>query len=108
MAGVPGLEPRLTGPEPVGLPITPYPIEAHQVRQSSAAVRSSQSSVAEAVRSEPTARSVPQPLSTTRLVRVPMPSIDTETLSPATSGPMPAGVPVSSTSPGKMVITAVT
>ena len=24
-AGVPGLEPRLTGPEPVGLPITPYP-----------------------------------------------------------------------------------
>src|ERR1022692_3462206 len=25
-AGVPGLEPRLTGPEPVGLPITPYPI----------------------------------------------------------------------------------
>src|SRR6202035_2923045 len=27
-AGVPGLEPRLTGPEPVGLPITPYPIAA--------------------------------------------------------------------------------
>src|ERR1700733_5229225 len=26
-AGVPGLEPRLTGPEPVGLPITPYPIQ---------------------------------------------------------------------------------
>src|ERR1700722_13216050 len=25
LAGVPGLEPRLTGPEPVGLPITPYP-----------------------------------------------------------------------------------
>ena len=25
-AGVPGLEPRLTGPEPVGLPITPYPM----------------------------------------------------------------------------------
>ena len=25
VAGVPGLEPRLTGPEPVGLPITPYP-----------------------------------------------------------------------------------
>src|SRR3990170_4089671 len=25
-AGVLGLEPRLTGPEPVGLPITPYPI----------------------------------------------------------------------------------
>src|SRR5262249_32988848 len=28
VAGVPGLEPRLTGPEPVGLPITPYPIGA--------------------------------------------------------------------------------
>lgn len=28
LAGVPGLEPRLTGPEPVGLPITPYPIAA--------------------------------------------------------------------------------
>ena len=26
LAGVPGLEPRLTGPEPVGLPITPYPM----------------------------------------------------------------------------------
>jgi hypothetical protein len=26
VAGVLGLEPRLTGPEPVGLPITPYPI----------------------------------------------------------------------------------
>ena len=25
-AGVPGLEPRLTEPESVGLPITPYPI----------------------------------------------------------------------------------
>ena len=25
MAGVPGLEPRLTEPETVGLPITPYP-----------------------------------------------------------------------------------
>ena len=25
LAGVPGLEPRLTGPEPAGLPITPYP-----------------------------------------------------------------------------------
>ena len=25
VAGVPGLEPRLTGPEPVGLPITPHP-----------------------------------------------------------------------------------
>src|ERR1700727_4662 len=25
LAGGPGLEPRLTGPEPVGLPITPYP-----------------------------------------------------------------------------------
>src|SRR6266496_5795816 len=25
LAGVPGLEPRLTGPEPVGLPITPHP-----------------------------------------------------------------------------------
>jgi hypothetical protein len=71
-------------------------------------VRSGQSSIAEAGRSEPTARYAPQPLSTTRLVSVPMPSIDTETLSPATSGPMPAGVPVSSTSPGKRVITAVT
>ena len=28
-AGVPGLEPRLTGPEPVGLPITPYPNGKH-------------------------------------------------------------------------------
>src|SRR6478735_3542940 len=28
-AGVPGLEPRLTGPEPVGLPITPYPMGSH-------------------------------------------------------------------------------
>src|SRR5689334_23258304 len=27
-AGVPGLEPRLTEPESVGLPITPYPIGA--------------------------------------------------------------------------------
>src|SRR3954463_9878677 len=26
LAGVLGLEPRLTGPEPVGLPITPYPM----------------------------------------------------------------------------------
>ena len=26
VAGVPGLEPRLTEPESVGLPITPYPI----------------------------------------------------------------------------------
>src|ERR1700710_1513554 len=26
-AGVPGLEPRLTEPESVGLPITPYPID---------------------------------------------------------------------------------
>src|SRR5690625_4970268 len=26
IAGVLGLEPRLTGPEPVGLPITPYPM----------------------------------------------------------------------------------
>ena len=25
MAGIPGLEPRLTEPESVGLPITPYP-----------------------------------------------------------------------------------
>jgi hypothetical protein len=46
--------------------------------------------------------------STTRLVSSPMPSTETETLSPATSGPIPAGVPVSSTSPGSMVITAVT
>src|SRR5262249_15445697 len=29
-AGVPGLEPRLTGPEPVGLPITPYPMGSGQ------------------------------------------------------------------------------
>src|SRR5262249_31316551 len=28
VAGVPRLEPRLTGPEPVGLPITPYPMGA--------------------------------------------------------------------------------
>jgi hypothetical protein len=28
LAGVLGLEPRLTGPEPVGLPITPYPNDA--------------------------------------------------------------------------------
>jgi hypothetical protein len=28
-AGVPGLEPRLTEPESVGLPITPYPIDTH-------------------------------------------------------------------------------
>ena len=28
VAGVPGLEPRLTEPESVGLPITPYPIDA--------------------------------------------------------------------------------
>src|SRR4051794_1772731 len=28
VAGVPGLEPRLTEPESVGLPITPYPIGA--------------------------------------------------------------------------------
>src|SRR3954467_10580536 len=27
LAGVPGLEPRLTEPETVGLPITPYPME---------------------------------------------------------------------------------
>ena len=26
VAGIPGLEPRLRGPEPLGLPITPYPI----------------------------------------------------------------------------------
>src|SRR6516165_2164550 len=33
LAGVPGLEPRLTGPEPVGLPITPYPTgTGHQTR----------------------------------------------------------------------------
>jgi hypothetical protein len=31
-AGVPGLEPRLTGPEPVGLPITPYPNAATKSR----------------------------------------------------------------------------
>ena len=31
-AGVPGLEPRLTGPEPVGLPITPYPNTAAESR----------------------------------------------------------------------------
>src|SRR5258708_23552342 len=30
VAGVPGLEPRLTGPEPVGLPITPYPMGSGQ------------------------------------------------------------------------------
>src|SRR5580698_9537723 len=30
LAGVPGLEPRLTGPEPVGLPITPYPMGARR------------------------------------------------------------------------------
>src|SRR4029450_10528886 len=33
MAGVPGLEPRLTGPEPVGLPITPHPIPGHRPRR---------------------------------------------------------------------------
>src|SRR5947209_12098826 len=30
VAGVPGLEPRLTEPESVGLPITPYPIGARR------------------------------------------------------------------------------
>src|SRR5271165_3874674 len=49
-----------------------------------------------------------QLLSTTRLVSVPMPSMVTDTPSPATTGPMPSGVPVSSTSPGSIVITAVT
>src|SRR2546430_11836199 len=39
-AGVPGLEPRLTGPEPVGLPITPYPIGVG-LRARSAPVKSS-------------------------------------------------------------------
>ena len=48
------------------------------------------------------------PLSTTRLASVPIPSMVTATLSPATSGPIPAGVPVSSTSPGIMVMTDVT
>src|SRR5581483_478741 len=37
-AGVPGLEPRLTGPEPVGLPITPYPIAVSQARPRACAV----------------------------------------------------------------------
>ncbi len=46
--------------------------------------------------------------STTGLVSAPMPSICTRTRSPATSGPIPAGVPVSNTSPGSMVMTAVT
>ena len=32
-AGVPGLEPRLTEPESVGLPITPYPMGAGKFRQ---------------------------------------------------------------------------
>jgi len=31
IAGVLGLEPRLTGPEPVGLPITPYPMGISRV-----------------------------------------------------------------------------
>ena len=31
VAGVPGLEPRLTEPESAGLPITPYPNTFHRV-----------------------------------------------------------------------------
>src|SRR5690348_12245666 len=34
-AGVPGLEPRLTEPESVGLPITPYPIDARAPNKNS-------------------------------------------------------------------------
>src|ERR1700677_1099729 len=45
---------------------------------------------------------------TTRLVSVPILSIVTETWSPAVSGPTPAGVPVSRTSPGSSVITWLT
>jgi len=43
----------------------------------------------------------------TRLTRVPMPSMVTETSSPGKSGPTPRGVPVSTTSPGRSVITDV-
>src|SRR5260370_3305805 len=45
---------------------------------------------------------------TTRLVSVPMLSMVTETSSPSVSGPTPAGVPVSRTSPGSSVITWLT
>jgi hypothetical protein len=49
-----------------------------------------------------------QSLMTTRLVSVPMLSIVTDTSSPSLSGPTPAGVPVSRTSPGSSVITWLT
>src|SRR6185312_14630925 len=43
--------------------------------------------------------------STTGLLMEPMPSTETLTSSPATSGPTPAGVPVRTRSPGSKVIT---
>src|SRR5262249_50714466 len=43
--------------------------------------------------------------STTGFASVPMPGMDTETMSPATSGPTPAGVPVMIKSPGRRVMT---
>jgi hypothetical protein len=39
------------------------------------------------------------------LVKVPKPSIETEIEAPAGMGPIPAGVPVRITSPGRSVIT---
>jgi len=49
-----------------------------------------------------------QSRSATGFVRVPMLWIVTDTSSPLCSGPTPAGVPVSSTSPGSRVMTALT
>src|SRR5208283_942229 len=46
------------------------------------------------------------PLRTTGLVRVPIPSMVTETVSPSSMGPTPAGVPVRMRSPGSNVMTA--
>src|SRR4051794_1443904 len=46
-------------------------------------------------------------LATTVLVRDPMPSISTVTVSPICIGPIPAGVPVRMTSPGSSVMQAV-
>src|SRR4051812_18821980 len=84
-AGVPGLEPRLTEPESVGLPITPYPIGAF-------------APINDVTRSR-------HARFCTRLVSDPSPSIEIVTTSPSTIWLTPAGVPVSTTSPGSSVMT---
>src|ERR1041384_3136042 len=87
VAGVPGLEPRLTEPESVGLPITPYPIGARRTGE----------------KLYPAAHGKPNRYPRTQatlLDSVPIPSTVTVTVSPATSCDTPAGVPVSTMSPG--------